>query len=427
MAARDVLFGSVPADIFRVFAGAARAFYADLLIHLSEDLFGQSGEVATRSRAVETIAEFIDRTGRLAAFEAVSEDAGSAGPSHFAIYDRLLQTGWLVEYRDRYRKVVDFEPSARLVLQALLDIRAGRARSYGGAVLNVLTLLQSVESDPAERALNVREAGLAARSFMTHLRGVAGSMRKVEALIMAQSSAAGLIRSFVSDFIEATIVRDYRNLQTRESPYRFRGEIVAVGERLLEDEAVLATVAEGWVAGGIADEAEAARGAIITDLRDTVRTFAVIDDHVEEIETITHRIERRITNVVRFSDRMATVDTERLLATLGGFAASGLSGGTPVDVAQPLAIAAAPARCEPPLPADPETGRPGRTHRRGAAARPGPAALHRGGGCLPDARLGHAATARDLCEHGARPARRAGCRGFPGSVPRRVPAVRAPA
>lgn len=312
------LFGSVPSALFRVFTGTARFFFADLLAHLAEDPFGQAGEIATRKRVFAAISEFIDRAGRAAVAESLSSDDPQAAPGHtyLAAYNRLTETGWLVEYKDRYRRVVDFDPSARLVLHTLLDIQRGRVRSYGGAVLNVLTLLQSVESDPVGKALNVREAALAARGFMNHLRTVAGTMRRVEALIMAQPTAAALVRRFVTDFIEAEVVQDYRNLHARESPYRFRGLIIETGEKLLEDEQALGEIAKGWKLGGIARDASGSRDAIISDLRETIRVFAAIDDHVHDIETTTFRIERRITNVVRFSDRMATISTDRILRAL---------------------------------------------------------------------------------------------------------------
>lgn len=310
------LFGTVPGNLFRLFSGASRYFFADLLTHLADDPFGVTGEIVTRKRLFASISEFIDRSGRAAALDALSgEDLGSSS-SYVAAYNRLRDTGWLIEYRDRYRKVVDFDPAARLLLHTLLDIQSGRVRSYGGAVLNVLTLLQSVEQEPAAKALNIREAALAARGFMNHLRTVAGTMRRVENLIMAQPTTTALVRRFVSDFIEASVVQDYRNLQSRESPYRFRGDIIDLGDRLLADEAVLGDIALGWVTGGIARKAEAAREAIITDLRDINRVFSAIDDHVHDIETTTHRIERRMTNVVRFSDRMATISTERILVAI---------------------------------------------------------------------------------------------------------------
>jgi hypothetical protein len=320
------LFGTVPSGLFRIFAGKARYFFADLLTHLADDPFGQAGEIATRKRVYDALSEYIDRTGRAAVADSLAEDGGQAalGQSYLTAYNRLIETGWLVEYRDRYRRVVDFDPAARLVLHTLLDIQKGRVRSYGGAVLNVLTLLQSVEADPVGKALNVREAALAARGFMNHLRTVAGTMRRVEALVMAQPNAAALIRRFVSEFIEAEVVQDYRNLHARESPYRFRGLIIETGEKLLEDEEALAAIGRGWKIGGIARSATVAREAIIADLRETIRVFAAIDDHVHDIETTTFRIERRMTNVVRFSDRMATVSTDRILRALELLGTSGL-------------------------------------------------------------------------------------------------------
>ncbi|MBY8821090.1 Wadjet anti-phage system protein JetA family protein [Sphingomonas colocasiae] len=310
------LFGTVPGGLFRLFAGSSRYFFADLLTHLADDAFGVAGEIVTRKRLYVSISEFIDRIGRASAVEALTGEASGSSQSYINAYNRLVETGWLIEYRDRYRKVVDFDPAARLLLHTLLDIQSGRVRSYGGAVLNVLTLLQSVAAEPKAKALNVREAALAARGFMNHLRTVAGTMRRVEGLIMAQPTAAALVRRFVRDFIEASVVQDYRNLHTRESPYRFRGEIIELGETLLADEDVLTLVAEGWVKGGIARKAGPAREDIINDLRDVIRVFSAIDDHVRDIETTTFRIERRMTNVVRFSDRMATISTERILTAL---------------------------------------------------------------------------------------------------------------
>lgn len=330
----EPLFGSVPSKLFRVFSGRAKHFYAGLLTHLAEDPFGQTGEIATRKRVYEAIGEFIDRQGRAEVVEALTGDGDDdrSAPSYIAVYNRLIETSWLVEYRDRYRRVVDFDPAARLVLHVLLDIQNGRVRAYGGAVLNVLTLLQSVENDPRTRALNVREAALAARGFMNHLRTVAGTMRRVEALIMAQSTAAALVRRFVIDFIEALVVQDYRNLHARESPYRFRGQILETGERLLDDDTMVRSIAEGWVVGGIAKGAEEAREAIIADLRTVMRVFAGIDDHVQDIETTTFRIERRMTNVVRFSDRMATISTDRILRAMEMMRASNLDDDDLLDV-----------------------------------------------------------------------------------------------
>jgi hypothetical protein len=315
-----------------------------LLAHLAEDPFGHTGEIATRKRLFQCVQEFIDRRGRAEVVEALSSEGTQPAPgqSYVAAYNRLIETAWLVEYRDRYRRVVDFDPAARLVLHTLLDIRNGRVRSYGGAVLNVVTLLRSVDDDPEKNALNVREAALAARGFMNHLRTVAGTMRRIEALIMAQPSAGALVRSFVTDFIEAMVVQDYRNLHARESPYRFRGEILQIAEKLLGHDAVIARIAEGWLRGGIASDPEAARDPIVSDLREVLKVFAGIDDHVQDIETTTYRIERRMTNVVRFSDRMATISTDRILRAIELMKSSDLDPHEDVEVRTRLQLETLP-------------------------------------------------------------------------------------
>lgn len=341
-AAEKPLFGVVPPNLFRIFSGSSRYFFADLLTHLAEDPFGIAGEIVTRKRLFSAISEFIDRSGRMAAMDALADEGPQNGQSHVAAYNRLRETGWLIEYKDRYRKVVDFDPSARLLLHTLLDIQSGRVRSYGGAVLNVLTLLQSVEKEPVAKALNVREAALAARGFMNHLRTVAGTMRRVEDLIMRQPTAAALVRHFVRDFIEASIAQDYRNLQSRESPYRFRGEIIAIADNLLAQDDKLTEIADGWLKGGIARSATDALGDIISDLRDVNRVFTAIDDHVRDIEITTYRIERRMANVVRFSDRMATVSTERILIALEMLGKSDLSDEAPVQARTRLQLETLP-------------------------------------------------------------------------------------
>ena len=340
----EYLFGSVPAGLFRIFSGRSRRFFADLLTNLADDLFGQAGEIATRRRVQDAIAEYVDRMGRAQIASDLSEENsdGAAGPTHLTAYDRLVATGWLVEYRDRYRKVVDFDPAARLLLQTLLDIRDGRVRSYGGAVLNVLTLLQSVADDPSTKALNVREAAQTSRTFMNHLRTVASTMRRVEQLMLAQPTTAAVVRTFVADFISATVVQDYRNLHAKESPYRFRGNIITVGEDLLEDDAKLLLIVDGWIKGGIANDVVAAREGVIADLRQTLRVFGLIDEHVNDIEQTVYRIERRMTNVVRFSERMATVTTDRLLAALTVLGAADVTSDAEVSVHPRLVLETLP-------------------------------------------------------------------------------------
>jgi hypothetical protein len=324
------LFGIVPADAFRALATRSRHFYARLLVYLADEIFGYIGDSVTRRRALAGIAEFIARQERALVAEALTDQVeGVADSAPQIAYQRLIDTGWLVEYPDRYQKIVDFDPAARLLLQALMDIENGRLRSYGGAVLNVVSLLRLVESEPLEKALAAREAAIAARAFMAHLKTVGSALRQVEAQILEQPSANALIKSFIDDFIQATVIQDYRNLHTRDSPFRFRNEILEIADRLLGSVETLALVAKGYRRAGLQTRGEA---DIIEDLRSVSRAFSVVDQHVAAIEETTFRIERRILNVVRLSGRISPVDTARIEGLLGRLGASGLAPDAQVGV-----------------------------------------------------------------------------------------------
>ena len=190
-----------------------------------------------------------------------------------------------------------------------------------------------------ERALNVREAAAAARSFLSHLKTVGAAMRQVEARVTSQPSADALIRSFVEDFVQAGVVRDYRNLHTRDSPYRFRDRVLEIAEGLMGDPEAVARLAEGCRRAGIADASE---HDVVEDLRVTVRTFAAVDQHLRSIEETTYRIERRIRNVVRLSGRISPVDVEEVRRALGLLGRAGLVAGDAVAVSPPIGASAPP-------------------------------------------------------------------------------------
>ena len=59
---RSRLFGGLPPDIFRVFSGEARWFYADLLEYIDGDVFGDTPGVVSRHAMVEAIREFLDHS-----------------------------------------------------------------------------------------------------------------------------------------------------------------------------------------------------------------------------------------------------------------------------------------------------------------------------------------------------------------------------
>ena len=74
------------------------------------------------------------------------------------IYRRLVTTGWLEEEQRIYRTFVLLSPAISYLLRTLVAINNLEKRSYGGAVLNVLSSLEAAINDPVGRGITLQEA-----------------------------------------------------------------------------------------------------------------------------------------------------------------------------------------------------------------------------------------------------------------------------
>jgi hypothetical protein len=317
---RSRIFGGLPPDIFRVFSGEARWLYADLLEYIDGDVFGDTPGVVSRHAMVEAIREFLDRQGRDVQLDE-GDDASAQAPAGldakaFVAYRRLVDTGWLIEFRDRYRRVVDMDTNARLVLTMLLEIKRGRTRSYGGEVLQVLLQLEGADRDPENRSEAIRGAARLAKSFMHHLRSVSSAIRQIEEELVGQTDMRTLFRKFFNDFVEHFLIADFKRLKSTTNPFRFRRKIIDTAENILGNELRMATLSEAYVREGRGEGVEDASGLIAQELRMVITVFDRIGDYLEIIEATNHRLERRISNTLRFMDRIAATRTERVIEAL---------------------------------------------------------------------------------------------------------------
>lgn len=317
------IFGDLHSDAFKLFSGSSRHFYARLLEHLSQELFEDAG-LSGRGQVVETIKEFCLRHADL------DPDAKTdLGVRANTTYARLVDTGWLLEQRNGFQRFTDIDPTARLLLDFLLDVKFGRLRSYGGEVINVLALIESVERDPESRSEALRGAAKASRGFLNHLRGLSAGMRKAEELIATRASFADLFESFFTDYVQRHLISDYKLLHTRANPFRFRVRILSLARRLLEDDFRIDEISGAYVAEGKAEEPAEARSMVIDDLRTIIRVFSGIDDYLEVIEDTNRRVETKVRNTIRFLDSMRESNTDVLEAVLRK------AGAAPDDLSMP--------------------------------------------------------------------------------------------
>lgn len=306
---KSEIFGPIKREHFRLFTGTRAEFYARLIEYLDESLFGDSIEIVRPKTVKRAIEEFISMRNIQAMIDSGEPEGDESGALHDVAYARLISCGWLIEYRDRMRKIVDIDSDARLLLQALLDIKEGRVRSFGGEVLQVKTLLDAAINNPSDAAQNIHAAGSQARRFLTNLKAIAGALRRIEQEMRETRTVGDMMNSFFTSLVSDTLIQDYKNLRSQNNPYRFRHDLIVAAERLSGDSLTLGALADSLVTEGRAPNAAAAEMRIQEDIAVILKVFVMVDEHLDMIERTNARIERRIRNMIRFLDRMGDDQT----------------------------------------------------------------------------------------------------------------------
>jgi hypothetical protein len=302
----QAIFGDIHPDAFKLFSGSSKHLHADLLEHLSEHVFDDAGLV-NRPEVIEAIQDFLTNNGA----NQDNDDPFGVKRAN-TLYARLLETGWLIEQRSSYKRLADMDPGARILLDFLLDMKAGRLRNYGSEVIQVLSLLESADRDPEHRSEALRSATRSSRGFLNHLRTLSAGMRKAEEAISAHHDFAALFEAFFKDYVERHLISDYKQLHTKASPYRFRVRILELVDTISFDEFKLQALAEAYVREGKAKTIPKARDAVSIDLRKIASVFTNIDGYLEIIEETRKRVEQRIRNTIKFLDSIEEANTETI-------------------------------------------------------------------------------------------------------------------
>jgi hypothetical protein len=330
--ATDKVFGPIRQGHFRLFSGSLAHFYADLLEFLDQGIFGFSAEPVRKKQAQNEIKEFLENRAWKERFESENDETSGGGPAHVQAYARLVSCGWLIEVRDGLRTVVDIDSDARLLLNALLDIKSGKIRSFGGEVLQVKTLLDAAIRDPDNSAQTIQAAGNQARRFLTNLKAISGALRRIEQDMRQTRTIEAMMDSFFDSLVSENLVQDYRNLRSRNNPFRFRHDLVVAAEKLSSDSILLGVLSESLVREGRAPNEAAALQMIQDDLSVIIQVFVMVDDHLDLIERTNARIERRIRNIIHFLDRMGDDQTGVFIDASRGLGRNGKKSETELPV-----------------------------------------------------------------------------------------------
>jgi hypothetical protein len=331
------LFDVLPLDLFKPLASPTRRLSADLLLHLHMRTFGLAADAPRRAEVLREIADFLVR------WEAMNGPAGADEGDTPApsiedrarnMYRRLLDTGWLIEHRDRYIRRVDLDPDASGLLHVLARIERGETRSYGGAVVGILSALENAAANPVERSENVRNALNGAQDFMAHMRVVSVSLRKIEERILRQQSLSEMFRHFFEDFVERHLIADFKTLHTKHNPFRFRSSIIRQANAMSGDPLTVLALSEAYHHEGRAPSLKAGEEMVLRELAGIIEIFESTERHLAAIDATAARLETRIMNTARYMDRVGRRSESRLAEALQAVAgAPDLQDGIPVRTA----------------------------------------------------------------------------------------------
>ncbi|PNA03340.1 Wadjet anti-phage system protein JetA family protein, partial [Pseudomonas sp. FW215-R3] len=85
---------------------------------------------------------------------------------------------------------------------------------------------------------------------------------------------------------------------TRFNPFRFRASVVREAGRALRDALTVRALAEGLIREGRSADLDAAQKAVRADLAQILAVFEGLDNHLDAVDAVVARLERRIASAL---------------------------------------------------------------------------------------------------------------------------------
>ena len=315
-----MLFNKLPDDLFLPLSGKNRQVYQAVLLSLSDLFFDEDlvDPFVPKDLVRSTIEGAVIRLGvrRWEPEEGDTEEEQLALPSSSAeytsrIYRRLVVTGWLEEEQRIYRTYVLLSPAISFLLRTMVSISNLEKRSYGGAVLNVLSSLEAAVNDPAGRGITLSEAAQTAADFSAHLTDMMLGLRELKINLSETNNPQEIVRNFFDRFVEHILVSDYKTLKTKNNPFRFRQQILSLLRDLQFDSLKLEQLTIHYQEQFECDIHEA-ESKIHLHINRIIRIFESVDQRLATIDDFRYRLEKRVSDTVRYMDKTSPGMASRL-------------------------------------------------------------------------------------------------------------------
>jgi hypothetical protein len=294
-----MLFDSLHDDAFRPFCGKYRHAYVAVLRRLADGLFSlDAPDQPLRSAVLSDVTECLQSWGA-----AHADDASGFRLEAADAYAELVAAGWLVEQRDGWAIYVEMEERAWRLLTVLCGLRDPNAARYGGAMIAIASSLVAARADPRGSAQAVPHAAREAKAFARYVRGIIGTLKGIERVLLEQASLNGLVRTFFDEYVGRIVGGDYRTLTISAShPCGFKWRILDAVEAIGDDSALASEIAAGLMEQGEASSKGDALALVDRSLADIRSSLAAIEGFRTRIDAAKAEVERRFSNSLRYMD-----------------------------------------------------------------------------------------------------------------------------
>ena len=315
-----MLFNKRPQDLFVPLSGKNRQIYQKVLIELADLFFDEDliepfiAKDLVRSTIEDTVVRIGLRIWEREEDEEHEENYQAPRSTiEYAnrIYRRLISTGWLEEEQQIYKSYVLMAPANSFLLRSLVSISRMEKRSYGGAVLNVLSSLESAVNDPEGRGITLQEAAKASAEFSAHLTDMLLGLRELKISLANSDSPQEIVRQFFDTFVEQILVSDYKTLKTKNNPFRFRRQILSMLRDLQFDTIKLEKLTEHYQLQ-FENEYIDAQAMVHTHINRIIRIFESVDKRLDSIDDFRYKLEKRVADTIRYMDKTTPGMASRL-------------------------------------------------------------------------------------------------------------------
>ncbi len=319
-----MLFNKLPDAIFLPLSGQNRQIYQAVLLELADLFFDEDliDPFIPRDLVRSTIENAVVRLG-VRRWESESDDDAepprSSADYTNRIYRRLVECGWLEEEQRIYRQYVLLTPSISYLLRSLVAIARLEKRSYGGAVLNVLSSLEAAINDPVGRGITLSEAAQTAADFSAHLTDMLLGLREMKISLSASKNPQEIVRGFFDRFVANILVSDYKTLKTRNNPFRYRRQIISMLRDLQFDLLRIEQLSQHYQLQYELDY-DSAEAMVHQHINRIIRIFESVDQRLSAIDDFRYQLEKRVADTVRYMDKTTpgmAARLSRLIAELG--------------------------------------------------------------------------------------------------------------